>query len=300
MILIKNNVIKIMVLWCCIANLLLSQYSTVSRVTKNISDIQKMTEVKVFVKELYEAQTNKDVYWIRERLDDDDVIDWVLRLCLLYSDDFGFQEYDNLEVKAYTTSTEDYLVAVVAYDVIIERNGEELALPGYESFVVWQNENSQWCITYEHGLSDELMDEIYQLMISNELVDLFNAVSSEFNDILTRRPELAIWLSELGSETEKRVISEIFVKNSTWNENDIWDYLFGEENGILTASFSEEEDNIYTVQKGDSLWSIAEREFGDGMYWVKLYEVNRDVIGENPDLLRVGTELDLIYEKDVR
>lgn len=88
---------------------------------------------------------------------------------------------------------------------------------------------------------------------------------------------------------------EIPGENDTWDDDDIWDYLFGEENGILTASFNEEEDNIYIVQEGDCLWNIAEREFGDGMYWVKLYEVNRDVIGENPDLLWAGTELELLY-----
>ena len=305
---IKNTIVKITIFWCHIVILLFSQYSVAGLMKGNILDCLKMAEVKAFVKELYEAQTNRDVYWIRERLDDDDVMNWAVMLSILYSDDFSFQRYDNIEVKVYATSSEDYLVAVVAYDMIIEWNGEELALPGYESSIVWQNENSQWCITYENGMPDEIVDEVYQLMISDELADWFNSISAEYYDILTCRPELDIWLSELWLNKVQWVVSETFVKNDTWDENDVWDYLFGEENGILTASsneeengalttsFNGEEDSIYVVQEGDCLWNIAEREFGGGMHWVKLYEVNRDTIGENPDLLLVGTELDLVYE----
>lgn len=303
MTLMKNAIVKITVLWCCIAKILFSissQYSAVSLMVKNISDRQKMAEIEAFVREVYEAQTNRDVYWIRERVGDDDVMGWVTRLSLLYSDDFGFQRYDNIEVKVYATSSEEYFVAVVAYDVIVEWNDEELVLPGYESYVIWKNDNLKWCITDDHGLADELIDEIYQLMISDELADWLRSVSVEFNDILACRPEIDIWLSELGPKIEQWIISETFMKNHTWDENDVWDYLFGEEDGILTTSFSGEENSTYTVQEGDCLWSIAEREFGDGMYWVGLYEANRDVIGEDPDLLGVGTELDLVHEEGMR
>ena len=296
--LIKSTKMKKTLLWCCIAILLFSQYPAVSLMAKGASDSQRIAEVEAFVKELYEAQTNRDVYWIRERMDDDDVIDWAVMLITLYSDDLGFQKYDNIEVEVYATSNEDYFVAVVAYDLMIEWDGEEIALPGIVSFVVWQDEDSQWRIAYDYSLSDELGDEIYRLMTSDELTDRFNSVTEEFHDILVSRPRLITQLSEVSSQVEKWVLSEILTVNDTRDENDIWDYLFGEENGILTASFNEEEDDVYIVQKGDCLWGIAEREFGDGMYWVRLYEANRDVIGGNPDLLWVGTELDLAYEEE--
>ena len=46
--------------------------------------------------------------------------------------------------------------------------------------------------------------------------------------------------------------------------------------------------NVYVVQPGDTL-----SEIGDslGMNWVDLYENNRDVIGDNPDLIHPGQEL---------
>ena len=49
----------------------------------------------------------------------------------------------------------------------------------------------------------------------------------------------------------------------------------------------------YVVQKGDCLWDIAEEQLGDGMHWSGLYEQNKDLIGENPDLLYVGITLQL-------
>ncbi len=51
--------------------------------------------------------------------------------------------------------------------------------------------------------------------------------------------------------------------------------------------------NEYTVQDGDCLWTIAQTIYGDGALWVSLYEDKKDVIGENPDLIFVGTELNI-------
>ncbi len=50
-------------------------------------------------------------------------------------------------------------------------------------------------------------------------------------------------------------------------------------------------EQIYTVQEGDSLWSIAENLYGDGNKWSQIYEANREAIGTNPDELYPGTDL---------
>lgn len=46
----------------------------------------------------------------------------------------------------------------------------------------------------------------------------------------------------------------------------------------------------YIVKRGDTLSSIAQR---NGLDWRKLYEANKGIIGNNPNLIRVGTSLSL-------
>lgn len=49
----------------------------------------------------------------------------------------------------------------------------------------------------------------------------------------------------------------------------------------------------YTVQSGDSLWNIAKEHFGSGNKWTDIYDLNSEVIGDNPNLIFSGSELQL-------
>ncbi|GHA69078.1 LysM peptidoglycan-binding domain-containing protein [Pontibacter akesuensis] len=49
--------------------------------------------------------------------------------------------------------------------------------------------------------------------------------------------------------------------------------------------------DIYTVQSGDSLSKIAKKHYGDANTWKRIYEANKDKIGDNPDLIRPGQRL---------
>lgn len=46
----------------------------------------------------------------------------------------------------------------------------------------------------------------------------------------------------------------------------------------------------YVIQKGDCLWSIAEKQLGDGYRWTEIYEKNRASISD-PSLIYPGQEL---------
>ena len=46
----------------------------------------------------------------------------------------------------------------------------------------------------------------------------------------------------------------------------------------------------YVVAKGDSLSKIAQRAYGDGGKWRKIYEANKDII-KDPDLIYPGQSL---------
>lgn len=53
------------------------------------------------------------------------------------------------------------------------------------------------------------------------------------------------------------------------------------------------EGEKYTTVKGDYLWSIAVRAYGDGYKWVAIYNANKAKIGKNPSRLFTGVELTL-------
>lgn len=47
----------------------------------------------------------------------------------------------------------------------------------------------------------------------------------------------------------------------------------------------------HVVQKGESLSLIAKHYYGDVHKWKQLYEANKSVVGDNPDLIKPGQEL---------
>jgi len=52
------------------------------------------------------------------------------------------------------------------------------------------------------------------------------------------------------------------------------------------------EDREYKVVRGDSLWKIAVREYGDGYQWTKIWSDNKDKLN-SPDKLEIGMKLHL-------
>ncbi len=50
-------------------------------------------------------------------------------------------------------------------------------------------------------------------------------------------------------------------------------------------------NDVYIVAEGDTLFDIARYELGKASRWAEIYELNRDLLGEDFDYLRPGTEL---------
>ncbi len=57
-----------------------------------------------------------------------------------------------------------------------------------------------------------------------------------------------------------------------------------------TNSPAPAQETTWTVQKGDCLWNIAKKVYGNGSKYTKIYEANKDKI-TNPNLIRVGQVL---------
>ena len=51
------------------------------------------------------------------------------------------------------------------------------------------------------------------------------------------------------------------------------------------------EFKLYTVQEGDTLSAIAQKFYDDGAKYMLIYEANKELIGDDPSLIKVGQEL---------
>ena len=54
------------------------------------------------------------------------------------------------------------------------------------------------------------------------------------------------------------------------------------------TSTKSEQTKTYTVKKGDCLWNIAKAQLGSGARWKEIYNLNKKVIGSNPNLIYAG------------
>ena len=66
--------------------------------------------------------------------------------------------------------------------------------------------------------------------------------------------------------------------------------FFGNSTAATTPAVTGE---TYTVVSGDSLSKIAKHHYGDAAKWHQIYEANKGLIGNNPDLIEVGQVLTL-------
>ncbi|MCH2191864.1 MAG: peptidoglycan-binding protein LysM [Gammaproteobacteria bacterium] len=53
---------------------------------------------------------------------------------------------------------------------------------------------------------------------------------------------------------------------------------------------SEEEDQYYTIEKGDTLWGIASKTMGNGAKYTEIFEANKEVI-QDPDKIFPGQKI---------
>jgi nucleoid-associated protein YgaU len=58
----------------------------------------------------------------------------------------------------------------------------------------------------------------------------------------------------------------------------------------LKAPPQEHDVEFHVIEKGDTLWALAKRFYGDGNAYPRIFEANREVI-KDPDLIFVGQKI---------
>jgi hypothetical protein len=59
----------------------------------------------------------------------------------------------------------------------------------------------------------------------------------------------------------------------------------------IRSSTGKTSGKTYVVKKGDSLWAISKRTYGNGSDYQKIYQANKSVVGKNPNLIYPGQKL---------
>ena len=57
---------------------------------------------------------------------------------------------------------------------------------------------------------------------------------------------------------------------------------------VTDTTIASEQTRTYTVKSGDCLWNIAKQYLGKGSRYQEIYELNKSVIGANPNLIYPG------------
>lgn len=76
-------------------------------------------------------------------------------------------------------------------------------------------------------------------------------------------------------------------------------YMEGYKNNLINneelkkLDVKNNDDRYYKVKKGESLWIIAGKLYGDNNKWFEIYNENKKLIGDNPDLIYPGQRLRL-------
>ncbi len=233
---------------------------------------QEEKEVERFIRGYYRALSGDSLTSLEDYITDEEALEKEM-LCKKVLLEYGFVRHDITDIIVYPLSYNTYWLTFVNSEMVVE--DLDVTLPGARTFLVGKDKDGNLYMDDNSSgdLEQDLIQEIYEIVFSDEMADRNNEVAIKYNDIIAEHSEAAQWVLEV-SDAQTDVLSEMYVKRE-YEES------------------AEREKEGYIVKKGDCLWSIAEQELGDGMYWGQIYNTNQAVIGENPDLLYVGIKLNL-------
>lgn len=238
-------------------------------------------EVAEFVTAYYKAHTSEGIETLADYVSDPESLDFQASLITLQvAFEHGFTGLEHISVIVYPTSDGEHWVVPVSSEWAIQ--GFNVRLPGLKAELVGRNPKGELQIESSNDgveLDDALLKEIRELCLSDEVIDLNTEIVTKYNGIIADNPDMAEWLLRLNEEVDKAKAEA--ADRITYDREDA-----DKENSVG-------KDKRYVVKKGDCLWDIAETQLGDGMRWSGIYEANKALIGDDPDLLYVGIELEL-------
>lgn len=235
-------------------------------------------EVAEFVTAYYEAQTPERIETLADYVANPESLDFqAFLITFQVAFEHGFTGLENISVIVYPMSDGEHWVVPVSSEWAIQ--GFDVRLPGLKAELVGRNPKGELQIESSNDgveLDEALLKEIRELCLSDEVIDLNTEITVKYNEIVTDNLDMAEWLWSLNEEADKAKAEA--ADQVTYDREDA------------------DKEKRYVVKKGDCLWDIAETQLGDGMRWSGIYETNKALIGDDPNLLYVGIELQMPME----
>lgn len=261
---IVKNVIALVICICAVQGLSHCEGAAVCE-AKTVYDKE---EVERFVTAYYEAHNKKDVETLANYAEDSESFsEYTIRLRVSW--EYGVQKYDHIDVDVYPLSDSEHWLAIVCYEWIVE--DFDVGLPGATAELIGRDQDGNLVIeTYsDMEANEEITCEMREIALSDEAQERINEQQIKFNDIVYENADIMEWMNDLQEAVTHALAEEYYAQDQ------------------------KEKDDRYLVKKGDCLWDIAQEQLGDGMKWGSIYQANKAVIGDDPDLLYIGIELQI-------
>lgn len=190
----------------------------------------------------------------------------------------GLEEYHNLKSYIYPTGENTWLV-VVGYEMEVE--GVDVWLPGLTTEYVIKDGQGRLMLPWQSEEIPPMVNQHAELTETNpEISGLFEAYNDSYTQILQNDSSGEVQeFNEKVRETYDKILRERGIITEDDSRDD--------------KSVESDPDSYYTVQPGDCLWSIAKEHLGSGSNWSVIYDNNREIIGEFPDLIFPGQKLEI-------
>lgn len=162
----------------------------------------------------------------------------ILSICSEYSENELLRLQERAKYLEYYPALEIYTkpgpeagstVAYVYYKLVFVNHTEEV--PGFQAWYICTNEEGNLYINTTGELPEDVNDYIVTVSTQADVVELYNKVQVEYNEVITAHPELLTYMQELSAQVNTSVGTVLAQENAsnageggntdaTENEND--------------------------------------------------------------------------------
>lgn len=146
----------------------------------------------------------------------------ILSVCSEYSENelLRLQErakyleyYPTLEIYTKPGPEAGSTVAYVYYKLVFVNHAEEV--PGFQAWYICTNEEGNLYINTTGELSEDVNDYIVTVSTQADVVELYNKVQVEYNEVITAHPELLTYMQELSAQVNTSVGTVLAQENAS-------------------------------------------------------------------------------------